>query len=107
MITLLLSLSLQTSAILRDENGRIHRDRTAVEAFKRMHPCPPTGKGYGSCKGFVVDHIIPLCYGGLDKPENMQWQEYFISKKKDVLENKLCKNQLTLQEYMRRIAFIR
>ena len=28
----------------------------------------------GACPGFVVDHIQPLKRGGMDAPENMQWQ---------------------------------
>src|SRR5436853_590224 len=50
------------------------RDRAQRQAFMREHPCPSTGKTRGACRGYVVDHVIPLCAGGADHPSNMQWQ---------------------------------
>jgi hypothetical protein len=41
-------------------------------------------------KGWVVDHVIPLCAGGADAAHNLQWQEYQESKRKDVVELRLC-----------------
>ena len=35
------------------------------------HPCPATGKTYGACKGYVIDHVDPLKRGGSDGPGNM------------------------------------
>lgn len=43
-------------------------------AFVRENPCPATGERRGACPGYVVDHIRPLCDGGLDHSGNMQWQ---------------------------------
>lgn len=45
--------------------------RSAAEmlAFKRSVPCPATGKPELRCP----DHIEPLCAGGADKKENMQY----------------------------------
>lgn len=61
--------------------------------FIRHHPCPETGstKPHHSCPGWVVDHIIPLCAGGLDAPSNMQWQELAASKVKDKEEWRTCR----------------
>lgn len=42
------------------------RDRAQVRAFLRAHGLERTPEGY------EVDHIIPLCAGGADSPENMQ-----------------------------------
>jgi hypothetical protein len=42
--------------------------------FRRVHPCPATGKTKGRCPGWVIDHIVPLRDGGLDDPANMQWR---------------------------------
>lgn len=53
--------------------ARIERDRAQVRAFRADHPCPATGRTRGACPGHHVDHIVPLCAGGADRPENMQW----------------------------------
>ncbi len=59
-------------------------------AFVRAHPCPATGKPTVSCKGFVIDHIVPLCACGKDAPSNMQWQTLSEAKRKDTLERRQC-----------------
>ena len=51
----------------RDSAGRIQRDRSAVEDFKRLDPKPP------GCRNCEVDHIVPLSKGGRDDARNMQW----------------------------------
>lgn len=48
-------------------------DRAQVRAFRAEHPCPATGLKRGACPGWQVDHIIPLCAGGEDRPGNMHW----------------------------------
>ena len=58
----------------RDERGRIARSAKAKDEFKHSHPCPATGKSYGGCPGYVIDHVTPLKRGGADAPSNMQWQ---------------------------------
>jgi hypothetical protein len=58
--------------------------------FVRDHPCPANGKKSGTCPGWIVDHIEPLCAGGRDVPENMQWQTIADAKAKDKLERKQC-----------------
>lgn len=59
------------------------RSSTQRARFVKLQPCPATGKTKGACPGFVVDHINPLCAGGLDAPSNMQWQTLAESKIKD------------------------
>lgn len=66
------------------------RDRGQVRAFKAHNACPSTDKFRGSCPGFVVDHIVPLCAGGFDGPKNMQWQSYADSRVKDGREIRFC-----------------
>lgn len=53
--------------------ARIPRSAAEVLAFKRHSPCPSTGLRRGPCPGYQVDHVQPLCSGGPDTRENMQW----------------------------------
>lgn len=61
------------------------RDHTAVRAFKKSTPCPYTRE-----EGCIVDHVVPLCAGGLDRPSNMQWQTREGARRKDLEERRLC-----------------
>ena len=51
----------------------IQRSAAEILAFKRHNPCPSTGQQRGACPGYQVDHTVPLCAGGEDKPANMAW----------------------------------
>jgi hypothetical protein len=64
------------------------RDRNVPADFQRRHPCPSTGKATGTCPGWVRDHVVPLCKGGPDTVENMQWQTVEEAKAKDRWECK-------------------
>lgn len=66
------------------------RDPQQVRAFRHEHACPVTGKTTGACPGWIVDHVYPLCAGGVDAPSNMTWQEMRASFQKDRLERELC-----------------
>jgi 5-methylcytosine-specific restriction endonuclease McrA len=70
----------------RDSRGKIARDPRQLNTFKKQHPCPATGRTYGSCPGYVVDHVTPLKRGGADAPYNMQWQTREAAKQKDKWE---------------------
>jgi hypothetical protein len=72
--------------VQRDSRGRIKRSTAAKNAFKHEHPCPSTGRGSGSCPGYVIDHVNPLECGGADAPGNMQWQTVQAGKAKDKTE---------------------
>lgn len=72
--------------VKRDAHGRIARDPHAKEAFRKTHPCPATGKTYGPCRGWTVDHTQALKHGGADAPYNMQWQTNAAAKAKDKWE---------------------
>lgn len=68
------SVVLFVSAIIGiGADARPQRDHKAVAAFQRANPCPSTGAHRGACPGHQVDHVTPLCAGGFDRPDNMQW----------------------------------
>lgn len=72
--------------VKRDKDGHIARSAQARDDFKRSHPCPSTGKSFGACPGYVIDHVKPLKRGGADSPGNMQWQTTQAAKQKDKVE---------------------
>jgi len=76
----------RSSSSTSHSHGKIKRDPEQRRAFMRSHPCPSTGKTYGACPGYVVDHIQALKHGGADRPENMQWQTVEDAKAKDKWE---------------------
>lgn len=57
----------------RTPAGRIRRSEAARRQFRQTHPCPITGEISGPCPGYEIDHVIPLHFGGVDAPSNMQW----------------------------------
>jgi len=76
-----------TSATHHTSSGHhATRSKAQRDAFMRTHPCPSTGKSHGACRGYVVDHVVPLKRGGPDRPENMQWQTTAVGKAKDKVE---------------------
>jgi len=81
MRILIIILALLLSASLAD--ARILRSAKAKYQFKKLYPCPSTGKTKGSCPGYVIDHIKPLKRGGVDDPVNMQWQTKEEARAKD------------------------
>lgn len=68
-----------------------HRSTAVKHDFQRAHPCPATGQHRGKCPGYVIDHIDPLCHGGADRPDNLQWQSVAEAKVKDRWERRLCR----------------
>lgn len=69
------------------------RDSKVVYAFKKVYACPATGivSASAKCPGWVADHGIPLCLGGVDEVWNLHWQLKAESYKKDALERDLCR----------------
>lgn len=70
----------------RDSRGRIQRTYHAKHEFRRQNPCPGTGRTTGKCRGYVIDHVIPLECGGSDSKDNMAWQTVAEAKAKDKTE---------------------
>lgn len=73
--------------------ARTRRSAAQRAAFVSVHHCPSTGRARGPCPGYVVDHVVPLCAGGPDRPGNMQWQTVEDAKTKDRAERALCRHQ--------------
>lgn len=72
--------------------SRIERSAAEVLAFKRANPCPSTGLRSGACPGHQVDHANPICAGGSDTRDNMQWltiEEHRMKTRSDV---RMCRN---------------
>lgn len=67
------------------------RSKAQARHFRVDHPCPASGRVKGPCPNFVIDHVVPLCAGGLDAPINMQWQTTIAAKEKDRLEMQECR----------------
>lgn len=79
-------------AISMGLGARTERSAAEVLAFKRQNPCPATGKRSGACPGHQVDHANPLCAGGADHRDNMQWltiEEHRMKTRSDV---RMCRN---------------
>lgn len=70
---------------------RIHRSHEVLTEFQKGHPCPSTGRTKGACPGYIKDHVIPLCAGGADAVENLQWQTKKDAAAKDKLEWAECR----------------
>jgi hypothetical protein len=73
--------------------ARTLRSSAQRSAFVHATHCPSTGRARGPCPGYVVDHIVPLCAGGADRPRNMQWQTIAAARAKDVEERALCRRR--------------
>lgn len=66
------------------------RSQAVRRAFQRAEPCPANAQPRGPCPGYVVDHITPLCAGGADQTDNLQWQPLAESLVKDREERRVC-----------------
>ncbi len=91
MIRRALLLAVAVFAVTAQSDAKIHRSHAARQAFVRSHPCPSTGKPRLPCRGYIIDHVIPLCAGGADAPTNMQWQTKADAAAKDKIEWRQCR----------------
>lgn len=81
---LILALCLSLCS-LYPADAKTKRSRAQVNAFLEMHGYEKTPEGY------EVDHIIPLCAGGPDTPENMQLLTIEAHREKTKNDLRLCR----------------
>ena len=67
------------------------RSAQAVAEFRKVTPCPATGKTRGACHGWEVEHTRPLCAGGADEPANMTWMRKEDHKRKTKADLQACR----------------
>ena len=73
----------------RDADGRIARRADVLAAYRRVHPCPSTGRFKGACPGWALDHVIPLACGGADAVWNLMWMRNDVKALVDRYERKI------------------
>jgi hypothetical protein len=76
--------------------GTASRSTSARRAFQAQQPCPSTTARTGPCPGCVADHVEASACGGIDAPENMQWQSVSEAKAKDKWERDDCERPATI-----------
>jgi len=69
----------------------IVRSAAETAAFKRENPCPSTGLRRGACPGWQIDHVRPLCAGGLDHRSNMGWLNVDDHRFKTLVDARECR----------------
>lgn len=69
----------------------VKRSTAARNQFQKANPCPANGNTRGSCPGYVIDHVVPLCAGGPDTPANMQWQTVAEAREKNRADLARCR----------------
>lgn len=84
--------------IARDADGSTARSTKVLAAFKKIHPCPSTGRTYGSCPGWAMDHDWPLACGGCDAVFNLSWMPNVIKS----CAGTTCKDRYEIEMYCRR-----
>lgn len=85
-----LSIVMVTCSGILPAEAKHPRSSAARNAFVKGEPCPATGRTKLPCPGYVIDHVVPLCAGGLDQHVNMQWQTVEDAKVKDRDERRMC-----------------
>jgi hypothetical protein len=93
LVISILTVELYCMSLVHATCPIIHRNRSVLTHFQQLNPCPSTGLTYGSCPGYIKDHIVPLCLTGEsgDSIENLQWQTIQDGKVKDKWERKQCR----------------
>lgn len=78
-------------AISTGVSAEYARSKAALRAFVKLQACPSTGLHKFPCPGWQVDHIKPLCAGGADRVENLQWLTVQEHKWKTRTDVRVCR----------------
>lgn len=71
--------------LLTAPSDAAQRNQAVRAEFERLVPCPIEGPGTCARKGYEADHMEPICAGGKDVVENLQW----LSKEQHQLKTKI------------------
>lgn len=66
------------------------RSKKVLSDFAKLQKCPSTGLSKYPCPGYQADHVIPICAGGPDRVENLQWTEAKEAAARDRWEKQMC-----------------
>lgn len=69
------------------------RSQSVRDTFQKQTPCPANGNTRGPCPGYEADHIVALCKGGMDTPENLQWLPVGLHRLKTTDDIRACREQ--------------
>lgn len=87
VVALLISLAIVDG----DAQAKTTRNVAELRAFQRAMPCPSTGLHRGPCPGWQIDHVEPICAGGADRRDNMQWMTLQEHKWKTRTDVRVCR----------------
>lgn len=90
MRALAAALALLALTVAADADAAVKRSAKVRADFVRMAACPATRLHRLPCKGWIIDHVVPLCAGGPDTTANMQWQTIPDARAKDRIEKRQC-----------------
>lgn len=78
-------------ALSTGANADYARSKKVLREFVKQQACPSTGQHRLPCTGYHMDHIIPLCAGGADAVENLQWITKEAHKAKTRIDVRECR----------------
>jgi len=64
--------------------------RAHIEVWRQCHEGANQAV-YNTDPCYILDHIVPLCAGGKNEPDNLQVQTYAMSLVKNELERETCR----------------
>lgn len=83
--------ALLAATLIHPAAAKTQRSYAVKAEFKRLNPCPANGNRRGPCPNYHVDHVTPLCAGGPDAVDNMQWLTVEEHKAKTKREAGMCR----------------
>jgi pilus assembly protein FimV len=69
---------------------------TAFAEFRRKYPCPAPG-AHEPCIGYVIAYVVPICAGGEDAANNLQWFTVEAALRKERADQTRCAPTATTQ----------